>query len=167
METKNKNTKEFWRDLMNPWTLSASFVVLAGVAFGIWLIANMWSLLIVAILAVGAIYIYRKVKSGIKVADGVTITSSALTSYLLQIIREQEGNIHPDLLVKGTGDNMIIKLRMDFPEEPERAADFHSRIIYLQGYIARKLYDDFRISGAKVEIEAAQRVRTRETILRK
>jgi hypothetical protein len=51
---------------------------------------------------------------------------------------------------------------MDFPTDPSKAADFHSRVIYLQGYLSRRLYDDLRISGAKVEIDVINRERAWE-----
>ena len=124
---------------MNPKTFAAATVIVAGLAFAIWMVANLWAILILAILSLGAVYLYRKFTPGIDVAEGVTLS-------------------------QGKADNLLVKFRMDFPTDPSEAADFHSRVIYLQGYLARRLYDDLRISGAKVEIEAINRRKTQEKV---
>lgn len=157
MKNQNEEIEKDWREVLKPRTLAAAMVVIAAIGFGVWIIANLWALLVVAILSVGALALYRSYRTNIRVAEGVTVTQEALKSYLLDLVRELEGDVNPDLVVKGSGDNLTVKLVMDFPTDPSTAADFHSRVIYLQGYLARRLYDDFRISGAKVEIDAANR----------
>jgi hypothetical protein len=146
-----------WQEVLKPRTFAAAMLVIAGLGFAVWAVANLWALLLVCVLSVGALYIYRRYRSGIQVAEGVTITQETLRTYLLDVINEVEGGSHPDLALKGSGDGLVVKLIIDFPADPAKAAEFHSRAIYLQGYLARRLYDDFRISDARVEIEAARR----------
>lgn len=157
MKNYKDEMEKDWREVLKPRTLAAAMVIIAAIGFGVWIVANLWALLVVSVLCVGALYLYRTFRSGVQVADGVTVTQAALKSYLLDLIRELEGDVNADLVLKGHGENLIVRLYMDFPTDASKAADFHSRVIYLQGYLARRLFDDFRISGAKVEIEAAKR----------
>jgi hypothetical protein len=158
MKTNRDETNNLWQEVLKPRTFAAAMLIIAGLGFAVWAIANLWALLLISVLCVGALYLYRMYRGGIRVAEGVTVTQETLKSYLLDVIREIEGDeINADLILKGTGDNLVIKLAVDFPSDSSQAADFHSKVIYLQGYLARRLYDDFRISGAKVEIEAAKR----------
>ena len=158
MNTKHKNLQQAMLDLVNLRTLGSAALIIIALGFSIWAISNLWPLLVVAAVSLGAFYIYRKIRSGVTVGENVTVTREALKSYLEQIVREMDGAYHPVLSVNGIGDNLHVKINMEFPSDPSRASEFHANIIYLQGYLARRLYDDFRISGAKVEIEASTRV---------
>lgn len=127
---------------------------LLALALGTWLVINYWPFFLVAGLAGGAYYIYRKSRSNINIAEGVTVTPEALNDYLYKVVKELEWDMTPIINLSGLGENLAVRMKLDFPAEPSNAAEFHSRVIYLQGYIARRLNDDFRIHDVKVEIEA-------------
>lgn len=127
---------------------------LMALALGTWLVLSYWPLFLVAGIAGGGYYIYRRSKPNINIAEGVTVTPEALNDYLYKIVHELEWDTTPVINLSGWGETLTVKMRLDFPAEPSNAAEFHSRVIYLQGYIARRLNDDFRIRNVKVEIEA-------------
>lgn len=127
---------------------------LLTLALGIWLVISYWPVFLLGGLAAAAYYIYRRLNAGVKIADGVTVTPEAMSTYLYKLVDELEWDINPEIDIKRLGDDLRIKLKIGFPLEPSDAAEFHSRVIYLKGYIARRLNDDFRIQEAKVEIEA-------------
>jgi len=145
-------------DLVNPRTLGSAALIIIALGFSIWAIANLWPLLLVAAASLGAYYIYRRIRSEIRVGENVTVTREALKGYLEKVIREMDGVWNPVLTINGHGDNLHIKINMEFPSDPAKASEFHANVIYLQGYLSRRLYDDFRINGVKVEIEASSRV---------
>lgn len=127
---------------------------LLTLALGIWFVISYWPVFLLGGLAAAAYYIYRRLNAGVKIADGVTVTPEAMSTYLYKLVDELEWDINPEIDIKRLGDDLRIKLKIGFPLEPSDAAEFHSRVIYLKGYIARRLNDDFRIQEAKVEIEA-------------
>jgi len=127
---------------------------LLALALGVWLVISYWPFFLLGGLATAGYYIYRRTNSSVKITEGVTITPEALSIYLHKLVDELEWDINPEIDINGLGDDLRIKVKLGFPPEPSDAAEFHSRVIYLQGYIARRLNDDFRIRNAKVEIEA-------------
>ena len=158
MNTKNRNLQQTLLDLVNPRTLGAAALIIIALAFSIWAVSHLWPLLLLVAAGIAAFYLYRKIKSGVNVAENVTVTREAIKGYLEKVIRELDGPRHPVLSVSGHGHNLHIKVNMEFPSDPSRASEFHANVIYLQGYLSRRLYDDFRITGAKVEIEISNRV---------
>jgi hypothetical protein len=128
--------------------------ILIGIAIALWLLVNYWPVFLFGAACAALFHLYGRARSGINIADGVTVTADALTTYLRRVVSELEWDVNPEIEVYGWGDHFVIKLRVDFPTDPSRAADFHSQVIYVKGYLSRRLEDDFRIIGAKVEIEA-------------
>jgi len=159
MNTKQKNLYETFLELINLRTLGSAALLIIALAFSIWAVTAIWPLLLLAAAGFGAYYIYRRIKSEITVGENVTVTREAIKGYLEKVIRKTDGVRHPVLTINGYGDNLHIKIQMEFPSDPSKAAEFHANAIYLQGYLSRRLYDDLRISGARVEIEASSRVK--------
>ena len=129
-------------------------VAIIAVALSIWIFTKYWPVFLLAGAGFAAFYTYRHLHAGINIAAGVTVTSEALASYLHETISGLKWDIKPEINVNGWGEKCAIKIRVDLPAETSKAAEFHSQVIYLKGYIARRLKDDFRIQNAKVEIEA-------------
>jgi hypothetical protein len=130
---------------------------LAALVIGVWLFVKFWPYAIAAGLLTAGYFALRRNRASISISDGVSVTTEALTGYVRKIIRELEWEQGTQIHVRNRGGSCLIRMKVNFPLNPENAADFHSRVIYTQGYLARRLRDDFKISDAKVEIEAVRR----------
>ncbi len=144
-------------DLRLTWTITQVWAIILGLVLFGWLFLKFWQIFTLAGIAGTAYWFHRKSHNNIRLADGVTLNPEAMTNYLLKLIREENRSLNPVLTLAGWGDSLKVRLKVDFPQEPDKAADFHSGIIYLKGYISRKLFDDFRIRNVKVEIEVVNR----------
>jgi hypothetical protein len=134
----------------------AAGLVIAALALGTWLFINYWVYCLAAGLLVGGYYAFRRSRANIRITEGVTVTTEALSDYTRKVVRELEWEPGTEIHVRSRGGSCFIRMRVNFPVSPDNAADFHSRVIYTQGYLARRLRDDFRISDARVEIEAVR-----------